>query len=326
MKHALTGKNTRRALHAMIALHTATNGRTTSWLRGRMGRRPLPAIDGLSSGSADSQIFPGMDRAARSQLVNEVALQGYCVSPHLLPAALREPIVRFATEAPAEEWNKAGPTSRRVRLDDRAPDAAKLAFDASQLVQLEAIQNLMGDPGLLAFLQEHFGRMPVFDVVSMWWSIASEGPGASEIAQMFHYDLDRVRWLKLFVYLTDVTPETGPHVFVAGSHRPEHFKAELLSRGYMRIPDVDIEAAYGKEQVREICGPAGTMLFADTIGMHKGKVPRLANRLILELQFSASTFGADYPPIPLPAVTTQALGTAVAACPLVYRQLINSRS
>jgi len=326
LRHALTGKNSPHALQTMIALHTASNGRTTAWLRARMGHRPLAAIDERSKGAAASAVFPGMDSSIRSRVVEEVAAQGYCVSPYLLPAALRESIVRFANEAAGDEWNAGGPTSRRVRLRELAPDAAKLAFDSGELIKLEAVQNLICDAGLLAFLQQHFGRMPVFDTVGMWWSIASAGPAASEIAQMFHYDLDRVRWLKLFVYLTDVTPETGPHVFVAGSHRPEQFKASLLRRGYVRIPDADIEAAYGRQQVREICGPAGTMLFADTIGMHKGKIPRAANRLILELQFSSSTFGTDYPPLPLPAAATPALREAVAAYPLVYRQLVAARS
>ena len=39
-------------------------------------------------------------------------------------------------------------------------------------------------------------------------------------AQLFHADFHDFKWLKLFVYLTDVTDRSGPHVMVRGSHDP----------------------------------------------------------------------------------------------------------
>ena len=42
----------------------------------------------------------------------------------------------------------------------------------------------------------------------------------SEAAQMFHFDLDRIKWLKFFIYLTDVKINSGPHVYVSGTHKP----------------------------------------------------------------------------------------------------------
>ena len=38
-------------------------------------------------------------------------------------------------------------------------------------------------------------------------------------AQYYHYDLDYKRFLKIFIYLTDVTEESGPHIFIEGTHK-----------------------------------------------------------------------------------------------------------
>lgn len=320
--YAATGRNMSGTLQSLIALHSLSNGRTTAFLAKWVGHRPLPELRRVAAGSAGSLVFPGMDRASIGRTLDQVSAKGYCVCPARLAPATCSGLVRFAQTAPGDEWNAAGPTSRRATLGELAPDAAKLQFDANRLITLPEVQDLVADIGLLGFLQDYFGHMPVFDSVGMWWSIASDRPASSEVAQMFHFDLDRLRWLKLFVYLTDVTPDTGPHVFVEGSHRPEGHRAELLRRGYVRINDDEIDSLYGKDKVREICGPAGTMLIVDTKGMHKGKPPKSANRLILELQFSSSIFGTDYPMVVLPKVVAPSLQRLLTSCPEIYRQLV----
>ena len=93
-----------------------------------------------------------------------------------------------------------------------------------------------------------------------------------------------------FIYLTDVGPENGPHVYARGSHIAGHPSAgPLLSRGYVRIPDPDIAAAFGKENMVELLGKRGTILAVDTRGFHKGKMLTAGHRLMTQLTYS-------YPP------------------------------
>ena len=33
-------------------------------------------------------------------------------------------------------------------------------------------------------------------------------------AQMFHFDMDRPKWLKFFIYINDVNEKNGPHFFI----------------------------------------------------------------------------------------------------------------
>ena len=51
---------------------------------------------------------------------------------------------------------------------------------------------------------------------------------------------------------------------------------------------------YQPDEIVTICGPAGTVLFEDTSGFHKGTKPEKHERLILEYQFSCNLFGTTY--------------------------------
>ena len=152
----------------------------------------------------------------------------------------------------------------------------------------------------------------------MWWSTPHLDHAADEIAQRFHFDCDRVRWLKIFIYLTDVTPESGPHVFVRHSHLREARRADLIGRGYVRLPDEDVARVYRPEEFATICGVAGTVLFEDTSGFHKGTRPEKRERLMLEYQFSCNLFGANYPSMRLQGPVRPRLAEARARLPAVY--------
>lgn len=76
--------------------------------------------------------------------------------------------------------------------------------------------------------------------------------------QEFHRDADDVRFLALFVYLTDVlTDEDGPHQFQRGTQNGGD-SGEVVS----------------------VYGERGTMFLADTRGLHRGLVPRRGRRAV----------------------------------------------
>jgi hypothetical protein len=123
-----------------------------------------------------------------------------------------------------------------------------------------------------------------------------------------------------FIYLTDVSSDSGPHVFVKGSHRLRQEKArQLLSRGYQRINDDDIAAVYGRDNVVEITGAKGTVLVVDTIGFHKGKAPTKGYRLLAQLEYANSPYVPSVSaPLPLPANAVQGLLAARNTYPWAF--------
>jgi hypothetical protein len=102
--------------------------------------------------------------------------------------------------------------------------------------------------------------------------------------------------VKIFFYLTDVDAQTGPHCFVRGSHRDK----PLPLRRDGRIADAEIVQHYGAARVAEITGPRGTVIVANTRGLHKGKHLAAGDRCILQLVFASSLFGAPYETVSLP--------------------------
>ena len=148
---------------------------------------------------------------------------------------------------------------------------------------------MIADQSILAVSQSFLKSKPVLDLVSMWWSTAISKEASSEVAQLFHWDMERIKFLKFFFYLTDVDHDTGPHCFVKGSNNG--FPISVRRDG--RISDEEISKAYPSENIVEITGKKGTILAVDTSGFHKGKNLKHGDRLLLQFEFSNSLFGVN---------------------------------
>ena len=97
----------------------------------------------------------------------------------------------------------------------------------------------------------------------------------------FHYDLDDYRFLKLFIYLTDVDEESGPHQIIANSHL-----GNTVFRFFnRRLPDI-LPLRF-TNNINVMLGKKGEGFFEDTLCYHKGTRP-VKPRLLLQLQFALS--------------------------------------
>ena len=94
-------------------------------------------------------------------------------------------------------------------------------------------------------------------------------------AQYFHWDNDFTKFLKFYIYLTDVDIDSGPHIFIPGTHKNKLFKHRLC-RLYA---DQNIYDSYNKKI--EFLGTKGSLFFVDSYGLHKGETPKKKSRLIL---------------------------------------------
>jgi len=197
---------------------------------------------------------------------------GYFVFPELLPVGLCEELSYLAHELPCEVRRR--PDIRPARYRDLPSDVSVAWLDESDLAAESLLQRVVGDPGLLGIAQAYLRCRPVMSALAMWWSRAAQASelDRSENAQQFHFDIDRLKWLKFFVYLTDVSAASGPHVFVAGSHRRGGQPRRFMVRGNSRWADHEVIDHFG-DRVIELTGPRGTIFVADTRGLHKGKSP-----------------------------------------------------
>lgn len=167
--------------------------------------------------------------------------------------------------------------------------------DISVISNSPHLINLIKDPNFLHIANNYLGTKPILDLVLFWWSTSSRELKVSELekvalknsaAQMFHFDMDRLKFLKFFIYINDVNESNGPHIYVKKTHNecPKYINHDG------RYSDEFIEAN-AKSEIVEIVGKAGTIIIADTRGLHKGKELENGERLIFQLEFANSDFG-----------------------------------
>lgn len=127
---------------------------------------------------------------------------------------------------------------------------------------------------------EYLGLLPSFDSFNLSETVAAAGD--AKLSQRWHRDPEDRRVVKAFIYLTDVTsPGAGPFTYVKGSHaggRYAGLSPQLFPAGSYP-PEGAVEAAVAPSDILSCLGKAGTVIFADTAGLHKGgfstAVPRL---------------------------------------------------
>lgn len=159
------------------------------------------------------------------------------------------------------------------------PSATHVAFYPPEaVVSAPHVIALANDPFILAIVENLFGCKPTIGYLAAWWSFKGHAEG--EQAELFHRDVDDWRFLKLFIYLTDVDGAAGPHVYVPGSQTVP----KLLRIG--RYSDAAVTAAFGVDVVHRFEGPRGTAFLEDTFGLHRGLPPRNRNRLVLQVVYS----------------------------------------
>lgn len=94
----------------------------------------------------------------------------------------------------------------------------------------------------------------------------AENPARDPVHAQRHFHFDFAGWqsLNLFVYLTEVEPDSGAHQVVIGTHRGRRLRDMIRPW----VPDDEINARY-PGRVQTIDGPAGTMFFENTEAFHR---------------------------------------------------------
>lgn len=289
-QYLLTGKTPNFGRKAMRRLFVFTNGRLNDW-SGKLSNRLHPPYENIKANG----VLGKLSATEIDTIVQHIERDGFYKFSARLPTEVIHNIRNFALNTPARylKTDKAtgiNYSSELVKFDPDNIISPRYQFKKKQLVQQPNIQQLMFDSSILAVAQRYLAAQPVLDKVIMWWSAPFGGKGKSGAAQMYHFDMDRLKFLKFFFYLTDVDLETGPHCYVRGSHK--RLPRKLQSDG--RKTDAEVAQCFDSSDFLEICGKAGTILAVDTRGLHKGKPLTKDNRLIFQLEFANSMFGAPY--------------------------------
>lgn len=304
------------AYQSMIHMFCITKGRSNDWLSAAIGLIKTPYDFGKAEGTLGS-----MTGQARERVVTNLRNQGYHVFDERLSEEMCDRLLEFAVSHPCKMRPMDGENSekaKRVVYPRGRPETVRYDFTPQDLLGNKDVQNLLADVSFSAVAQDYLGARPVIDVLGMWWHTDYSDKPDMDAAQYYHFDMDRPKWLKFFIYLTDVTTESGPHTFVAGSHKTNGIPPTMLSKGYARLTDEEVENHYGRQNIVEFVAPRGTIIAEDTRGLHKGKHVKQGDRLILQIQFSNSLFGGYYPKAELDKNVGEPLCGSISSFPDLY--------
>lgn len=147
----------------------------------------------------------------------------------------------------------------------------------------ETLNQIILDPKVLEVASQYLGAEPVLYQTSLYWSLP---PTDEETLKKkfqtkphFHYDIGDYRSLVLFIYLTDVDEQCGPHIVIEGTHRKKTFR-QLLTRF------LSDEKAYRRysERIKVIQGVSGEGFFEDLTCYHK-RSAATKKRLMLTVSY-----------------------------------------
>lgn len=181
---------------------------------------------------------------------------------------------------------------RRVVVDEHTSGIQRAIYPLATILACPHLLELANHPELLDIAGAYLGCVPTISTVGLQWTF----PGAWDPSsvQRFHRDTEDWRFVKFFVYLSDVETDSGPHRYVLASHRK---RAKL--RG--AHDDAGVVEKHGAERILTITGPRGTNFIEDTWGIHKGEPPSARPRLMFDVMYSVGPVPLyEYRPVTLP--------------------------
>lgn len=164
--------------------------------------------------------------------------------------------------------------------------------DQQDILAIPEVQKIAFDPNLLRIVQSYFKANPILAQTNCWWSVkySTDQTALSGSAQQYHQDKGFIKFLKVFIYLKDVTPKNGPHIYVPGSAVDYEEKMPTDYTLSSRVEDEYIEQSFGAERIKTLTGTKGTVIIEDTNGFHKGQPVKDGYRLLLQFEYCSTLY------------------------------------
>lgn len=190
--------------------------------------------------------------------------------------ALESSASRFIEHAQHEAAVRTGETherwdfSKRYLVREIPEEGARLAADDLWL-------RLALDERLLPVVNSYLGLWSRLIYVNKWYTIPQTGAKPRVASQQWHRDPEDRRLVKVFLYLTDVDEASGPFQYIPGTgsfgrYRNLWAHSSPSAPFYPSVyPDQsEVERRFPPSAHRTCVAQAGTFIFADTHGLHRG--------------------------------------------------------
>jgi hypothetical protein len=129
-------------------------------------------------------------------------------------------------------------------------------------------------------IQQYFGFEPYLREINVAADIKNKFFNEPVFTQNFHRDYDDVKLVKIFFYFTEVDEENGPFQFLSQTHR--HPWNNIRSSA-----EKDILKRFSIKNLISCVGKQGTLIIADTNGLHRGLILKKNYRYMLTAMYTS---------------------------------------
>lgn len=144
---------------------------------------------------------------------------------------------------------------------------------------------------ILHSVASYLDMFPLFKMCSLHSTILLPADSPEFFSQRWHRDPDDKKLVKVFLYLSDVDEQgAGPFTYIVGSHLGGRWR-----NLYPQIPPVGsyppagtLEKYIPHHNRRIALGKAGTLIFCDTSGFHKGGYSTAKRRLMFAATYTSA--------------------------------------
>lgn len=202
-------------------------------------------------------------------------------------------------------------TSPKLNLDNNSLYYSN--FTGASIKDSSPLMDLILDDFFIDISRSYFNQLQPFLTSLVYFYSPALGKNTARTnlevknsGQSFHFDYSHFKFLKFFIYLTDVDESSGAHTFISGSHGsnikyPTHKKHFSISHTHPngciegQIKPEYIKDNYDCADIKTHSYPKGSLIIEDTSGLHKGRQVISKDREMISLLYSISNYGA-YPP------------------------------
>lgn len=229
---------------------------------------------------------------AKSEImVAELRTRGFSLLPYTIDAATIKSIKKQLQDLPC--YDIRDPKVVTIGVENSKLANKKMRFLSNEIANVAEVLDIANNRTLIQTISSYLGCMPTITSIECWWSGAQTNETKTFFKDdLYHRDAEDFKFIKLFVYLTDVDFDSGPHMFIPETHLSDF----LVRRG--TIEDEEIEKFYPNHSPLVITGKAGTAFLEDTWGIHRATPLQKGCRLMLAITYGITGFNVQSPKEP----------------------------
>ena len=137
---------------------------------------------------------------------------------------------------------------------------------------------------IIHLVSSYLDYVPQLNYVSVEKTIPTETNSGPSQSQNWHRDPEEKKMIKVFIYLNDVNENNGPFIYIKRSQPTG--KSPLSRFAPQKLPygsypeEKSVLAKVDISDLVTATGTAGTVVFCDTAGLHRGGLSFLGNRIM----------------------------------------------